>query len=234
MTLSRQFEDYITALRAYVARATGVPSDRIVFSTPDIAKRKLKERLNDDAEATTLPKTIEVDNFISLYIPFSQTTPSERDSTVQGFYGAFAPYAKSKGYVTNLDLPVTVDIWGGPSQKGGLFIFDTALQFKNYWKRHQTIPVVFRDIKAEDLTNNTTPFDVKPYYHFLLDDETDSSQPEEQYNVGAHYRTTLTLQWQVSFYDIPADSIIGEFNRLIVEYEPSAMDPLSVEVDITK
>lgn len=243
MSLYSQLGDYIDGLRSYIHTATGIATNRIIFSTPDIAKRRILQELNDKNTAT-LTKTIEVDNFISFYFPFVQDQISTRSNVAQGFYGGKAMSQRKVGWNINLDVPVQIEIWGGPTQEGKAFVFNAQMMLKDYMRRMQGVPVLFTDptdsthllpdpnLVTKDPVHPTIPYDANNFYLFLLEGSVDNSQPQEQYNQGALYRATFEFNWMVTFYNIPSQTPIGTIQEIVIEYEATAGDLDRVEVDV--
>lgn len=233
MSLYRQLQDYETAMRSYIMAATGIEEDRIIFSTPDIAKRRLKERLNNKYRSTTIPKTIEVDNFISFYIPFVQDQVSTRSSVLQGFIGGLGVVSGKEAYVINLDTPIQIEIWGGPDQRGKQFVFEKQMLLKDYFRRNQAVQVQFRDLETKDPSKPTQKFDVDCWYLLQPQSFIDNSRPEEQYIQGALYRTTVEALWLITFYNMPDLPAYARFKEIVLEWEASQGDPDQVEWVIT-
>jgi hypothetical protein len=241
MSLYSQLADYVRGLTTYIHIATGVPTNRIIFSTPDIAKKRIVER--ETRLATTLTKTKEIDTFISFYFPFVQEQISDRSSVMQGFYGGKASAQKKTGWNINLDVPVTIDIWGGPTQDGKEYVFTNQMLLKHAMRSMQGVNILFSDptnpavpdpnLVTKDIHHPEIPYDANNFYLLQLQGITDNSRPEEQYISGANYRATFDFIWLVTFYNIPSNSaIISSLQEVIVEYEATGGDELRIEVDV--
>lgn len=221
LTYYRQIEDYATGLIAYIIAATGESEDRIIYSPPDVALRKLKEKL---AEKYGYPagKTVEIDQYISFYFPFASPGVADyRQSPQQSFWGGIANASRLKGWVDQFDLHVEINIWGGPDQFGRQYTFEKRMVLENYMYRHQRIQVTLRDLVSKDPVKAKTGqvFDANCWYEFLKGEVTDNSEVEALFQKGSRYRATAEFTWYISLFKVRLDQHIGDINRIIYMFK---------------
>ena len=243
LTYFRQLEDYTLALTTYIKAATGLPDSRIIFSAPDVAKRKLKERnavLAGDAQPASGGKTVEVDQFVSFYFPFGSPGLAEyRQSPQQSFWGGSANASGVRGFVDHVDLAVQIDVWGGPDQKAKDFVFSTRMAIEAYMFRHQRIQVAFRDLVTKDPVRAKDPsyvWDVNCWYEVNKGEAHDNSLVEALFEKGSMYRGTIDFTWFTSFYRVNAgdpNEAFKKIARIIYMSRTSINDEFETEWIIT-
>lgn len=220
--LYQQLTDYSTAFRDYLKTATGLPDERIVFGPPDIARRKLRERLERATNVSSKEETVERDKFISYFFPYaSPGTSDERMSVQQGMYGGLGYASKKRIFPQNVDLPVQIDIWGGPEQSGPAFVFNMRKKLEFYMYRKARINVQFTDLITKNPSSPQALWDVNCWYDFIRGETSDNSDIESLYVKGANHRATMDLTWLTTFYDDPEEDPVQKLNAIIVEYEES-------------
>lgn len=233
LTYFRQLTDYATALEAYIMAATGLGADRVVFAAPDVAKRKLKEKLAVLNGDPTNGYTLEIDQFVSYYFVFGAPGSAEyRQSPMASFFGHIAKASGVWAHADYIDMHVEVDIWGGPDQSGKSFIFEKRMMLNNYSFRHRRIAVQFRDLvtRTPNLDPNTVQvYDVNCWYEIERGETTDHSQLEQLFNQGTLYRSTFEFTWLMALYSVPGlpgsdPTTIAYIERIIAMFA-TAMAP---------
>ena len=122
----------------------------------------------EEAQNSLTTQTIEIDTYISFFFPFAISGyADDRSSPMQGIWGGEGERSKRKAWVINQNVPVQIDIWGGPTQDGKAYVFENHMLFTNYHYRNQRLKVEFTGIPTKDTSDVTKDFDVNCWYEFV-------------------------------------------------------------------
>jgi hypothetical protein len=197
-----QLMDYSNAIAAYINQATGVGLDRIIYSTPDLSKRKLRER-RDRQFQNDPGYTSELSRWISFFFAFGAPgIAEERQSVIQGMKGGLTFVSKQWGWQIPLDMPVQIDIWGDKEQLAADFVFENRMKLNAYMYRNQVLLNEFplSGFRTKDLDNPRRSFDINPWYNFVPQETVDNSILENLFVEGETHRSTTDIKLQASFY----------------------------------
>jgi hypothetical protein len=227
----KQLMDYSTSIAAYINQATGVGLDRIIYSTPDLSKRNLRER-RDRHLRNQAGYTSELSWWISYFFAFGGPgTAFERQSVLQGMKGGLTFVSKQWGWMIPIDIPVQIDIWGDKEQKAEDFVFNNRMALEAYMYRNQRLYNEFSlsGFREKDPNDPFHQFDVSCWYNFIPQETVDNSDIENMFTEGKTIRATANILLQAAFFQgldpdrppdvLPIHTIILDMSTNMVDYE---------------